>query len=138
MRTLAEELAPFLKAALPILPKSKRRITIKAYWLSPSRWPTTDASITTYDFKKFRINILTHAHRLAPAGYKTFKTVGRRHITRENMLLCLAHEIAHTVEWEHTPEHFALMAKIMARFTKVLKRMKVTATDTRRRFPPLP
>ncbi len=43
----------------------------------------------------------------------------------------LAHELSHIEHIEHTPEHFALQAKILLRFARVLKKTGVNFTDKR-------
>lgn len=45
-----------------------------------------------------------------------------------NILSHLAHELAHVKYWEHDYKHFRLEAKIMYRFSKVLKLYKIDDT----------
>jgi hypothetical protein len=45
------------------------------------------------------------------------------------ILANFAHELAHTVHWEHTAEHFELTALIMLRFYYVMKQIGIIDTD---------
>lgn len=47
------------------------------------------------------------------------------------ILETLAHELAHMQNWEHTPEHFLLQAKILSRFAIVLKKQNINDTYKR-------
>lgn len=49
------------------------------------------------------------------------------------VLTYLAHELAHTVHWEHTEAHLELTAKLLAKFAKVFK--KLGHNDTYSRYP---
>lgn len=42
--------------------------------------------------------------------------------SRIDLLALLAHELAHTISWEHTPEHKALEAKLTRIFMKQLRK----------------
>jgi hypothetical protein len=48
-----------------------------------------------------------------------------RYETIEKILLDLSHELAHVLEWEHTPRHFYIQAKIMKHFAKILKELDI-------------
>ena len=42
-------------------------------------------------------------------------------VTLQIILDTLAHELAHTIHAEHTPAHFQLQARILLRFSRILK-----------------
>jgi hypothetical protein len=46
----------------------------------------------------------------------------------------LAHELAHVVHWEHTPDHLKLQAKILVRFATVAKQLDIEDTYHRAKF----
>lgn len=43
----------------------------------------------------------------------------------------LAHELAHVVEWDHSPKHLALTARILHRFAEVAEEQGVRDTSRR-------
>lgn len=45
-----------------------------------------------------------------------------------NLLENFAHELAHTREFEHSPEHVELTGKILSRFARVLKKRGISDT----------
>jgi hypothetical protein len=49
----------------------------------------------------------------------------------EDLLFTLAHELAHTVVWEHSPEHTEITAELLAEFAKTAKRLGVKDTSKR-------
>ena len=49
----------------------------------------------------------------------------------EDLLFVLAHELAHTLQYDHTPAHLELTAAILKRFAKVAARENVKDTQLR-------
>ena len=55
------------------------------------------------------------------APYRIWIHTGYVH-SKIDLLALLAHELAHTISWEHTPEHKALEAKLTRIFMQQLKK----------------
>lgn len=43
----------------------------------------------------------------------------------EDLLYTLAHEIAHTIEWEHTPEHLFITAQLVETFAQIASKLGI-------------
>jgi hypothetical protein len=106
-------LEPYLRSASRLVPthrlKAIRGFTVRA------EEDFHFGRILTPDFKSFTMTLALR------------EQVGRRVSPRYivDILQTFAHELAHLKHWEHTPEHWALEAKIAARFAKVAKRLKL-------------
>ena len=50
-------------------------------------------------------------------------------LSLEDVLITVAHELAHTVEWEHTPKHLALTTHYLKIFARVAKRIGIKDTS---------
>lgn len=117
-------LKPFVEAAKSLIPF--RKITnVKGYQVQAGLKELAEGSTLQDDKGRYSINLLTFSynrdkreHRRKPM-YSTLDT--------------LAHELAHTVHWEHTDKHYELQARIMLRFAKVIKKMGIIDTTNGRR-----
>lgn len=69
------------------------------------------AAITTNDDKSHIVWLKTQRH---PRG----EPIGS--FSKIDILANLAHELAHTVDWDHTPKHKLLEVKILKRFMELL------------------
>lgn len=116
-----EFLKPFLKG-LRLIQLSKVS-TIRGYRVGTGLNEQQRASIIRYSNKKYCINLKVRNLTDHNNSYK--------HPTIEQILIDLAHELAHLKEWEHTPKHFKLQAKIMLHFSNVLKELDITDHSTR-------
>jgi hypothetical protein len=115
-------LAPYLRAAKGLVPTHRLK-AIGGFTARPANdqihvgWTLTD------DMKSFRM--------LLALG---FRERGRLFRYRLNdVLQTFAHELAHMVHWDHSPKHWALEARIAARFARVAKRLKVKDVTTCKR-----
>lgn len=97
--------------------------TIRGYRVGIGLNEKQRASIVHYTNKKYCINLKTQNHVENGTAYK--------YPIIEQILLDLAHELAHLKEWEHTPKHFKLQAKIMLHFSNVLKELGIVDHSTR-------
>lgn len=105
-------LEPFLKGLQPIIPMHKVS-HIRGYRVAKGLNERGQASIIRHSTKRYTINLKVEA---LVDGNKQHE-----YQTIEQILLDLAHELAHLKEWQHTPEHFKLQAKVMLHFAKLLK-----------------
>lgn len=60
---------------------------------------------------------------------RTTETYEHKAVLKEDALLFLAHELAHTVFWEHDVRHLKLLIKIMQNFAKTATKLKVKDTQ---------
>lgn len=125
------------------------KYTKNVQWLKPFVESAKNL-VNIYNIKSIR-GYLVPLHKEACKDGRNISPKGqrKRHITLriwdhdgkkqyrkryEDILTVLAHELAHVSYWEHTPDHFELMAKIMVTFKKEL--VKENITDTSARFSP--
>jgi hypothetical protein len=113
--------APFLDAVEDLVPM-ERVTEVKGYTVAFGKRERQEASILEAG-GRFRIQLLLTENE-GPT---------RRGLHLENLLAALAHELAHTVHWPHTPEHLLLTAKILQRFARVARKEGVQDTSRRLR-----
>lgn len=111
-----EWLKPFVKQIGYLAPLSKLQY-IRGYKVRKGLNELAWASITKYSANRYTISLRV----------ESLVKNGRKHkpSTIETTLLSLAHELAHLKHWEHTPEHFKLQARIISRFSLLLKKNRV-------------
>jgi hypothetical protein len=114
-------LKPFL-VGLRLVQVSKVSV-IRGYRVTTGLNEQQRASIIKYNNNKYCINLKIQNLIDRGTDYK--------YPTIEQILIDLAHELAHLKEWEHTPKHFKLQAKIMLHFSKVLKELNIMDHSTR-------
>jgi hypothetical protein len=104
---------PYLDVAIPHLPASKRIARITAWNKTNGRYGKgCQACIITDDDETFRVYIHTYSH---PRGEEPTP------YSKLELLELLAHELAHTVSFDHTPEHKKLEAKLLTIFMNQLE-----------------
>ena len=110
-------LKPFLKGISKIVP-IRNVGHIKSYRVAKGLTERGQASIIKHSYKNYTINLKTQA----------LVNKGREHKyeTLEQILLDLAHELSHLLEWEHTGRHFRIQSKIMLHFAKKLRKLNIT------------
>lgn len=108
-------LKPFVEC-LDVLPLKKLQ-RIKGYRVAKNLDSQSYGSIVTKDGKKYSINIETYTYSKKDKQYRKKRI--------EEILLTLAHELAHLVHWEHTPQHFQLQSNIMWCFSLTLHELKI-------------
>jgi len=124
-------LEPFFYTAKGLVPLSKVR-TIRGYSVSyVTGHEATNASCVTETSRTFDINILTHHQRFQINDNGTYSPKRHRRRIAYDMLGDFAHELAHVVHWEHTPEHWLLECKIQRRFISLIKKWEVTEVAVR-------
>ena len=110
-------LEPYLKAADSFVP-IRRISSVIGYQVPFYKTERQYGSITVhYDKNQININLLIKTQDLNQGIHKNARMA--------NVLDSLAHELAHLLEWEHTPEHLMLQAKLLMCFAKVSKELKV-------------
>ena len=109
---------PFLLSVKTLVPLNKIN-RINGYSVPPGKSENAYASITRVSTRKCNINI------------KLTSNENQKPIFLAALLENLAHEMAHLVVWEHTHKHFALQARILTRFSKVLKKAGIKNTYAR-------
>ena len=130
-------LEPFFQAAKGLVPLHKIKI-IKGFSVAYSvGLEVTGASCSTETARSFTIAIRTHNQNFRRNDNGTFspKRHKRRYIY--DILGDFAHELAHVVEWDHTPEHWLLECKIQRRFISKLKDYDLKEVTTRRPIWPM-
>lgn len=115
-------LKPFVEKVKDLIPYN--RITnIKGYWVRADLNEKTDGCTTIYDDNKITISLLVKSYN-NPKKELRGKPI-------HYILDTLAHELAHTIEWEHTPKHYKIQAKIMLKFSQVIDKLKIKDTSLR-------
>lgn len=115
---------PFLEAAADLVPLHTVSV-VRGYSVPVGKEPTTEGAITHYTDGSITITVML-------TGYTVSKDTGERMgASFEVALLTLAHELAHLVHWEHTPEHLLLTARLLQRFARVARQEGVQDTSRR-------
>jgi hypothetical protein len=114
-------LKPFVRAARHKIPLKKIG-TIMGYQVRKGSHEQTYGRTTTYhETWKVGISILIHS-----------RDTGKLRPCRcETIIFTLAHELAHIVHWEHTPEHFKLQGELIILFYDILKKSGIKDYMTR-------
>lgn len=125
-----EWLRPFFESAGDLVPIERVK-SVQSFKVPRGKTEQTDAIIQRYgNNKTFSISIRTHSQEIVSVpdgdGIKAAVRHKRRYISP--LLDSLAHELSHIKHWDHTPAHYELQVKIMLRFAKVLKKLKVKDT----------
>lgn len=110
-----EWLKPFVRAAKTLVP-TERLMKVHGYTVPKGRESTAYGRKYTVG-NRYVITLL--AREWSKSKKKFVKD------TYEIILDTLAHELAHTVYFKHTPEHYRLKYKIGLRFVKVLKKQGI-------------
>jgi len=111
-----EFLEPYVKSASRIVNLNKL-VSIRAYRVPLSQTAQTDGLCYPLNNGKYKISL-----RLWAKNERKTRHVG---IPWADALYFLAHELAHLGEWGHTPEHYALQARILKAFSRVAKRYDI-------------
>lgn len=115
-------LKPFVEKAKDLI-AYKKIVKIRGYQVKAKLDEQTDASIIIDDSKngQMSINLLI----------KSYSKTKKEHRSKpmHYILDSFAHELAHTIEWEHTPEHYRLQARIMLRFAQVIDKLRIKDTS---------
>ena len=106
-------LKPFLKGISKIVPIYNVG-HIKSYRVAKGLTERGQASIVKHSYKNYTINLKTQA--LVNKGKE------HQYETLEQILLDLAHELSHLLEWDHTSKHFKIQSKIMLHFARKLRK----------------
>lgn len=104
---------PYLEAALPHLPEGKHISRLSAWSIDNKRvGKRMLACIMTDDWVSYRIYLHTHRH---PRDSKVLPN------SKIDLLSNLAHELAHTLDMLHSPEHKALESRLSELFMNMLR-----------------
>lgn len=117
-------LKPYVDSAKNLVDLDKVR-SVKGYRVAINKKPQCDGRTTQWYMKRRRI--ITIRIWEAPADIHLRSRY-------EDILVTLAHELAHIPYWDHTPDHFKLVGKLMVKFAKILERENIL--DTSSRFSP--
>lgn len=116
-------LKPFFLSASGLVPIERVK-SVRGFKVSVNKEVLTDASIIRFgNNKTFTINMRTHSNYVYSHKQK-YEFIAET-------LINFAHELAHVLYWDHTPEHFKLQAQIMIKFSGVLKKLKIEDTYLR-------
>lgn len=114
-----EWLIPFVNSVKSIVPTYKIK-SIKSYkvqkGLTERHYGTIYKSNGAYTIN---LKIYTYSKKQKKYANETY----------EGVLLHLAHELAHTKEWEHTYKHFKIQALILLKFSSIIKKNKINDTS---------
>ncbi len=115
-------LAPYIKSVNHLIPLQKL-VKLQAFKIHLKKETRADGSCNFISRGKYSIAI-----RLWCRNEKR-----TRHILLylHDVLYYLAHELAHIKEWEHTPKHYKLQAKILKRFAEVAQSQGIKDMYTR-------
>lgn len=121
-----EWMREYLDVAIPYLPVGVSISKLAAWSKVGGRYGKgCQACIITNDNETFRIYLHLSRH---PRGEK-FPTP----YTRLELLELLAHELAHTLSWDHTPEHKELESKLSLVFMNRLKQEGYVSSEEEER-----
>lgn len=112
---------PFVESVKDLIP-IKNITHVRGYQIKYNLNEVTQAStIVNNTTNDITINLLVKSYNKTKKLYKC-------HLIHY-ILDCLAHELAHTVEWEHTSKHYKIQARIMLRFSTVIKKLGIKDTS---------
>lgn len=118
---------PFIHAAGELVPLEKiKDVTGYSLRRPQTAWATPDFAVCVKHGKKYAVRI-----RLTGWEDSQEKKPVQRPLYTAVVLDSLAHELAHIVHWEHTPQHLALQSDLMKRFAIVAEREGVQDTYDR-------
>jgi len=117
-----EWLKPFIAASGSLVPLDKLR-RVRGFRVARGLEEQVEASCIRYR-GRFSINLRMQNVPLSKGEKYT-------NVRYEPLLIALAHELAHMVEWEHTYKHFHLMSKIMKKFGRVIDKIGIEDTSFR-------
>jgi len=109
---------PYVASASRLVPLH-RVVNFKAFRVPLNKTIQTDGSCQPLDEKRKRMTI---SIRLWTSNDKRTRHAP---IPLVEALDSLAHELAHIKQWEHTPKHTRLQARIMKRFSEVAQNLGV-------------
>lgn len=116
-------LKPFVEAASKYI-NVKKITKVKGFRIPFSLQELTYATVTINRKNEISINVRIF-NQLKVKGKNKHKPASIAQILEH-----LAHELAHLGEWEHSPAHFELTARIQLEFAKVLRKLKIEDTYT--------
>lgn len=120
-------LKPFVDAVKDSVPTNRIK-SIRGYRVPLKLDQDGYAQITQYEGeRKYCITLRIFDVERTPVTRRKKHTKTRC----ETILISLAHELAHLVYWEHTPEHFDYQARILQKFSKVLEKYKIKDHSTK-------
>jgi hypothetical protein len=108
-----EWVRPYLELGQTYLPTGKRIVRLGHWSINGRYGKGTHASIITNDDAEFRVYLKTEYQN------RWMKEPGK--LSKINILANLAHELAHTADWEHSPAHKKLEAKLSIAFMNKLE-----------------
>jgi hypothetical protein len=123
-----EWLRPYVDSVRKLVPHVEGVDSIKSYRISKLKNESSEAWCHLQD-GRFHIRLKNYYHIVEGRDIKLVTEVKREYVAK--VLDSLAHELAHTTEWEHTPRHFRLQALILVQFSLVLEDQGVTDTWAR-------
>lgn len=118
-----EWLLPYIQCADGLVNLDKLK-SITTFKVPVSKIKQTEACLTRYDAKNFRMTITLYEQVRVRHGNR-YKVENVRH-RLSYVLDSLAHELAHLKQFDHKPAHLALQAKIMIRMAKVAEQQGIT------------
>jgi len=109
-----EWLLPYLEVGLGMIPEGKKVTRLQTWQLKQRAGKGVQAAIFTNDYKTYRIYLHSMYHPRGEAKAQRFSKI--------DILGLLAHELAHTLDLMHSPEHKMLEGKILRTFMIKLKK----------------
>lgn len=107
-------MTPYLHIGLKHVPQGKK-VTRLSWWRFNGRFGKgSHACIFTNDYKEYRIYLKDTYQRKDMPQAAPFSKI--------DMLHSLAHELAHMLHMDHTPEHKKLEAKILSAYMTQLRK----------------
>lgn len=106
---------PFVEAVGTYLPDGRLQ-SLKGYRVHPKKHPRAAGCCLNVN-GWCRITIRTHKYDTLNEKYVA--------LTIEDMLMTLAHELAHLLEWEHTVRHVRLTHQFFGIFINELSRLEI-------------
>jgi hypothetical protein len=124
-----------MKAAKAKYPKIKRVKSVRSRGIAKDKIQQSIAQITT-DGSIYTITICLYTRRIIQLKPVKFEY---RYYSKIDMLTHLAHELAHVIDFVHTPEHKEIEAELTGMFMRMLgKEGYISEEDESKTLPDVP
>jgi hypothetical protein len=114
-----EWIRPYVEEAKKIVPSLKKVTSIKTIRPTKNKLQRTMGLCSTNDGKKYVITLWTHHQHIKTVDPFTCEFTP---YSKMDLLVTLAHEIAHLDDFDHSPLHKKIESKLTLLFVKMLEK----------------
>lgn len=118
---------PYVEAVRDIVPLSRLQEVI-GFKVPLDKSEQCSATIIRYTGAWYKITLRLWDPKYKNLGGRKFLKTQHKRSDFASVLDSLAHELAHMIHWDHTPEHLILQSKILIRLARVAKKLGVKDT----------